>query len=447
VVFVTAVSGLMLAHGSSVIPQAERPLRVTGSGSINEAKPINELLIASLSAVKDRRLRITTEEGGLGWARGPAAIERARFRPAAGTVQILLRDPQPLEVVLDWKTSQVLSVAPRHQQRWLRMHSAEAVLGEDGTFKRDAIAGLIVLMSLTAIGIWFRDRARLDLDRAGRVHRLLGLVAGLALLVPAVTGVLMNHRADLGFTYRPHREFEAEEIVRMTPARLPALVDTVTTFIAPGHPATVKSDIDWLDYFPRNGSVTVGFHDGTEVFADVYSGEVRAIMPPRDTWVRQIHSGRMFGAVGAITRDLTAILWIAVTCGGLLLMIRSERHAIITTIAPRVRHQLVVTTLLFGSAALFTTAAVQLSRLADGWTTWCIWLAALGVVAAAAAVGPWLWAQTVHAHRLLLAAILLGSGGGLLALLPGMSYLVVVAAQAALAAAVVSATVPTSSRR
>lgn len=107
-------------------------------------------------------------------------------------------------------------------------------------------------------------------------------------------------------------------------------------------------------------------------------------------------------------------------------------------IAPMVRRQLVTTTLLFAAAAYFGSAALQLSRLADGWTTRGIWLVLLGLIAIAAAVGPWLWAQTVRGQRLLLGTILVGSGGGLVALLPGMSYHVVVAAQAALAAAVVA---------
>ena len=59
-------------------------------------------------------------------------------------------------------------------------------------------------------------------------------------------------------------------------------------------------------------------------------------------------------------------------------------------IAPAARNQLFATTLLFVAAALFISAAVQLSRLADGWTTWCIWTAMLGVISFAAAIGPWL---------------------------------------------------------
>ena len=325
-VLVTAISGLLIAHTNSVNPRAERPLRVTGSGSIKDAMPIYDLLIAALKAVQDRHLWVTTPEGNLARPRGPAAIERALFRPANGTVQVLLRDPQPLEVVLDWKTAQVLSVAPRHEYRWLRLHAAEDVLGEDGTFKRDAIAGLILVMSLTGIGIWFRDRARLDLDRPARVHRRLGLVAGLVLMVPAVTGVLMNHRADLGFTYRPTRELEAEDIVKRTPASLSAIVDAATTFVVAGGPATAASGVDWLDYVPRTGYVTVGFHDGTDVFVSVYDTEVRAIMPPRDRWVRQLHSGRLFGVAGWMFRDLTALLWIAVTFGGLYRMVSTWRR-------------------------------------------------------------------------------------------------------------------------
>lgn len=323
---VTAISGLLLAHSSSVTPRAERPLRVRGSGSIEDAMPINQLLIASLNAVQDRHLRVTTENGALGRPRGPAAIERALFRPATGTVQVLLRDAQPLEVVLDWKTSQVLSVAPRHEQRWLRLHTAESALGEDGTLKRDAIAGVIVLMSLTGIGIWFRERARTDLDLAGRMHRRVGLVAGLVLLVPAVTGVLMNHSADLGFTYRSDREYEAEQIVKMTPARLPVLVDAAVSTFAARKAGVTAADVDWLDYFPRQGLVTVGFHDGTDVFVDAYGGERIAVMPPRGTWVRRLHSGRLFGAARWLVTDLTAVLWLVVTVGGLYLVIRPRRR-------------------------------------------------------------------------------------------------------------------------
>lgn len=111
-------------------------------------------------------------------------------------------------------------------------------------------------------------------------------------------------------------------------------------------------------------------------------------------------------------------------------------------IAPMVRHQLIATTLLFIAAALFASAALQLTELATGWTVWSLWTAVLGLIAATAAIGPWLWAQTVRGQRLLLGTIIVGSGGGLLALLPGMSYLVVAATQVALAAAVVSETRP-----
>ena len=324
-VCVTAISGLLLAHASSLDPRAEHPLPVSGSGSIDNALPINDLLISALKGVLDRQVRIATPEGDLRPARGPAAIERARFRPATGSVQVLLRDALPLEVVLDWNTAQVLSVAPRHAWRWAGLHSA-AALGEGGPLLSDAIAGLIVLMSFTGIWIWFRDRARTDLDRAGKVHRRAGLAAGLVLLVPAVTGVLMNHRADLGFTYRSHRELEAEHILKLTPARLPALVSVAVTFIAANVPDRAGTDVEWIDYFPSYGLVTIGFRDGTDAFLDAFSGEVRAIVPPRDTWVRQLHSGRIFGAARLVMTDLTAVMWIVVTCGGLYLAIRSGRR-------------------------------------------------------------------------------------------------------------------------
>jgi uncharacterized iron-regulated membrane protein len=317
VVLVTAISGLLLAHAGSIEP----PVR---GASVQDAAPINDLLIASLRAVLDRDVRVFSPEGELRPARGPAAIERARFTPATATVAVRLRDALPLDIVLDWKTAQVLSVTPSHAHRWAQLHSG-AALGSRGLLLSDATAGAIVLLALTGVWLWFRGRAQADLSRATRLHRRLGLVAGLVLLVPAVTGVLLNHRADLGFTYRPHRELDGEQISKMTPAQLSTLMDAANSALASSRSGSVVPVIEWLDYFPRNGLVTIAFRDGTDVFLDAYSGELRAVHPPRDTWVRQLHSGRIFGAAGWVLTDLIALLWIAVTGGGLYLAIRSRR--------------------------------------------------------------------------------------------------------------------------
>ena len=101
-----------------------------------------------------------------------------------------------------------------------------------------------------------------------------------------------------------------------------------------------------------------------------------------------------------------------------------------------VRRQLIATTLLLAAASLFISGALRLNELATAWTTWSLWTAALGVVAAAAGAGPWLWAQSVRGQRLLIWSVIAGSGAGLLGLLPGMSFAVVLAAQVTLLAAI-----------
>lgn len=110
--------------------------------------------------------------------------------------------------------------------------------------------------------------------------------------------------------------------------------------------------------------------------------------------------------------------------------------------APLIRRQLIATTLLLAASGLFASGALRLTGLAAAWTTFSVWTGALGVVAAAAAVGPWLWAQTVRGQRLFIGTVLAGSGAGLIGLLPGMSYDVVLAAQATLVAAFVAESAP-----
>jgi hypothetical protein len=106
--------------------------------------------------------------------------------------------------------------------------------------------------------------------------------------------------------------------------------------------------------------------------------------------------------------------------------------------APLARIQLIATTLLLAASGLFASAALHLTELATAWTTFSVWTAGLGVIAAAGGVGPWLWAQTVRGQRLFIWAVLVGSGAGLIGLLPGMSYDVVLASQATLIAAIVA---------
>jgi uncharacterized iron-regulated membrane protein len=230
----------------------------------------------------------------------------------------------PLEVVLDSSTAQVLSVAPRHELRWSRVHNGSSLGTEETTRPVDLVAGLIVLMSVTGIWIWLRHEKRTDLDGAERWHRRAGLVASVVLLFPSVTGVILNHRADLGYTFSPTVELEAEQIVKMTPARLASIAEAAATGLARRVPGAATEALDWLEYFPRSGTVAVRFRDGNKVFLSAYDREIKAVMPPREAWVRELHSGRFFGAAGPIVTSVTALLWIAVSVGGLHLMIRAR---------------------------------------------------------------------------------------------------------------------------
>jgi hypothetical protein len=97
-----------------------------------------------------------------------------------------------------------------------------------------------------------------------------------------------------------------------------------------------------------------------------------------------------------------------------------------------------VSILLILSAVLFATTAWLLTR-RPPWSRVGIGLllaaAAAGLLAA---LGPWLWRQTVKGQRRLIAVALIVSGGGLIAMVPGSGFGSVFGAQAALSAAILT---------
>jgi hypothetical protein len=95
-----------------------------------------------------------------------------------------------------------------------------------------------------------------------------------------------------------------------------------------------------------------------------------------------------------------------------------------------------VSGLLFVSAALLGDTAWRLTHLPPGWPSWAALPAAAAVLALIAAVGPWIWRQTVRGQRWFMAATLVA--GGLIAWFPGVDYRAVLACQVVLAAAILS---------
>ena len=327
---VMAVTGLLITHGARLGLGAEGPPAQRGTGSLADVAEINDLLKAALREAVARDVRIVNRFGGSRPSSGPSAIGRAVFRPATGTVQVRLRDPKPTELVLDWSTGAVLSGAPRHDVRLRHVHAATA-LGQRGVIISDLVAVALSLLVITGILLWLvrvRDRGGAVSPTSGWwmfnwwLHRVGGLAAAIYLVILAGTGILLNHKHELGLMVEPVRELDAELVARSTPSRLPAIIHAAVEALTPQYPGTTSTDVAFVDYRPLRGYAKVRFkQDEMEVIVEAYEGRILSIAPRRDKWIEDLHSGLLFGAYGPLLSDVTSLLLIVLTVNGLYLWV------------------------------------------------------------------------------------------------------------------------------
>jgi len=125
-----------------------------------------------------------------------------------------------------------------------------------------------------------------------------------ALVVIAITGILLNHKRGLGLmpdvASAPPQSFDAA----LPLARLAA--------IAQGAVRTAGGDtisIDRMDVRPRNGYVKVRLRDAssTEVTVDLVTGRVLHTGARGDVFLERLHSGEVFGSRGVLISDAAAV--------------------------------------------------------------------------------------------------------------------------------------------
>jgi uncharacterized iron-regulated membrane protein len=133
-------------------------------------------------------------------------------------------------------------------------------------------------------------------------HLWFGVLMTVVLLVIGITGIVLNHKRELGImpdvAHEPAGAF-TDAISLADLAR--------SAFAATGNTVDFNT-IDRMDVRPRNGFVKIRFRDAanTEATVDLTTGKVLHVGARGDVFMEKLHSGEIFGANGILLSDIGA---------------------------------------------------------------------------------------------------------------------------------------------
>src|SRR5688500_10798328 len=130
-------------------------------------------------------------------------------------------------------------------------------------------------------------------------HLWLGVIFTTALIVIAVSGILLNHKRGLGLMPEVDNEPTLPFASALPLSRLAEIaLDTVARAAdGSGEALDAATQGDRMDVRPRDGFVKVRMRDpsSTEVTVDLASGRVLHVGPRGDVFLEKLHSGEIFG--------------------------------------------------------------------------------------------------------------------------------------------------------
>jgi uncharacterized iron-regulated membrane protein len=144
------------------------------------------------------------------------------------------------------------------------------------------------------------------------VHRWLGVAATATLIIVCITGILLNHKRELGFMPDVPNEPSGP-----FPAALP-LSELASTAADAVPPEVAAAGIDRMDVRPGDGLVKVRYDDRrvTEVTVDINTGEVLAVGERNDQFLERLHSGQIFGDLWVLVTDAGALFLLGILLTG-----------------------------------------------------------------------------------------------------------------------------------
>lgn len=144
------------------------------------------------------------------------------------------------------------------------------------------------------------------------IHRWLGVAATATLVIVCTTGILLNHKVELGLMPDVPHEPSGPFLQALT---LSDLASRAAEAVAPGISA---SGIDRMDVRPSDGLVKVRYDDRhvTEVTLDINTGEVLAVGERNDHFLERLHSGQLFGDLWVLVSDAGAVFLLGILATG-----------------------------------------------------------------------------------------------------------------------------------
>jgi hypothetical protein len=148
-------------------------------------------------------------------------------------------------------------------------------------------------------------------------HLWLGVISTIALLVIAITGILLNHKRPLGLMPDVPNKPSAPFISSLPLAQL-ADIALAEVARSGGEPANPETTIDRMDVRPRDGFVKVRMRDAssTEVTVDLGTGKVLHVGPRGDAFMEKLHSGEIFGGPFILMSDFAAVALVVTLISG-----------------------------------------------------------------------------------------------------------------------------------
>jgi uncharacterized iron-regulated membrane protein len=257
----------------------------------------------------------------------PLELDRAKWKPADGIIEIRLDAEPVVEVTVDAATAQPLSKVLRQDLIVTEAHSGELV-SKPWVILSDIVGIVLIVSVVTGVMVWLRrvrQRGRLVGARSGTAwiranwwfHLVGGLAASVYLVILSITGVLLNHKQPLGFmATSPDVAERAEDFQSVS------LLGMVDAAVLSRGPEFSSADVKSLDYRPE-GYAKVRFSDNEyEVMVDAADGTVLESSRRWDVWIEDLHSGLLFGEKGWLLSDVAAGVAILLTINGLYLWTR-----------------------------------------------------------------------------------------------------------------------------